>query len=112
MDTRRIILRLVAGGYLVYLGYQLLSGYLKGAEVGNPAVSIAGGVLFLIVGAWCVLSVLVPMIKNGGFPQQAADTDTEAVIDEDADAVSEGETEDASRVVTEPAEIIEEADEE
>lgn len=83
MDTRRIILRLVAGGYLVYLGYQLLSGYLKGAEVGNPAVSIAGGVLFLIVGAWCVLSVVVPMIKNGGFPQQEADTDTEDMSDEE-----------------------------
>ncbi len=90
MNNRTFILRLVAGAYVLYLGYQLLADYFKGITEGNAAVSIGGGVLFLIFGAWCVLSALVPLFKNGGFmptgSEGTAEDSEEVAEDEDAEA--------------------------
>lgn len=92
MDTRRFILRLVAGGYVFYLGIQLIQGYLSGNSGMNAAVSIGAGVLFLIFGGWSVLSGVIPVVKNGGFvtagTDEAEDDETESV--EDEEAIAEG----------------------
>lgn len=95
MDTRRFILRLVAGGYVFYLGIQLIQGYLSGNSGMNATVSIGAGVLFLIFGGWSVLSGVIPVVKNGGFvtagTDEAEDDETESVEDEEtiADGVVE-----------------------
>lgn len=90
MNNKTFILRLVAGAYVLYLGYQLLADYFKGVSEGSAAVSIGGGVLFLIFGAWCLLSALVPVFKNGGFMP----TGTEETAEDTEDAAEDEEAED------------------
>lgn len=79
MDTRRFILRLVAGGYVFYLGVQLIQGYLNGTIEMNAMFSLGVGALFLIFGAWSVLSGVIPVVKNGGFiPASTGDAEEES----------------------------------
>lgn len=109
MDARRFILRLVAGGYVFYIGIQLLQGYLSGASEMNGTVSIIAGVLFLVFGAWSVLSALIPVVKNGGFipsntgsADDAEETDAEEVDAEESEAeveVEETEAEESDDTV-------------
>lgn len=91
MDTRRFILRLVAGGYVLYLGIQLLQGYLNGSSDMNTTVTIGAGVLFLIFGAWSVLSAVIPIVKNGGFAE--AETGDAVEIEESPEEELEEKTE-------------------
>lgn len=98
MDTRRFILRLVAGGYVFYLGIQLIQGYLNGNSGMNGAVSIGVGALFLIFGGWSVLSGVIPVVKNGGFATASTDEaegvegeDDETESAEDAEVIADGE---------------------
>lgn len=96
MDTRRFILRLVAGGYVFYSGIQLIQGYLNGMIEMNAMFSLGIGALFLIFGAWSVLSGVIPVVKNGGFITTSTDdtteeSDEEADQTEVAEEVSDGE---------------------
>lgn len=83
MDTRRFILRLVAGGYVFYLGIQLILGYLNGSNDMNVVVSIGIGALFLIFGGWSVLSAVIPVVKNGGFATEGNEDADEAEEDQE-----------------------------
>lgn len=42
---------LLAGGYLLYLAFQLFQSLWKG-EASNPLVNVGGGVVFVGVGCW------------------------------------------------------------
>lgn len=44
----------LAGGYLIYLAFKLLSGAFKG-ETDQPVIGIAGAVLFIVVGVLVLL---------------------------------------------------------
>ena len=46
---RRMVIWTVAGGYLLYLADELLTGWFRN-ETENPVVSLLGGAVFLIVG--------------------------------------------------------------
>ena len=106
MDARRFILRLVAGGYVFYIGIQLLQGYLSGASEMNGTVSIIAGVLFLVFGAWSVLSALIPVVKNGGFiSSSTGSADDEAVEDTDTEDVDETDAVEADVVEETEAEV-------
>ena len=108
MSTRTVILRLIAGGYVFYLGLQLLKGYMSGAEAGNPVVSLIGGILFLAAGAFFVFTGIRGVVKNfKEFQEVPADAYEEQV---EADAA---EVEDAEAEVTEeiPADEVVETEE-
>lgn len=112
MDARRFILRLVAGGYVFYIGIQLLQGYLSGVSEMNGTVSIIAGVLFLIFGAWSVLSALIPVVKNGGFiSSSTGSADDEAVEDTDTEEVDVDETDAVEADVVEETEAEVEVEE-
>ncbi|MCI6055156.1 hypothetical protein [Dysosmobacter sp.] len=44
----------LAGGYLIYLSYQLFSGLWKG-DAENPVLNVAGGVVFAVAAALMLL---------------------------------------------------------
>lgn len=98
MDTRRFILRLVAGGYVFYLGIQLIQGYLRGTSGMNGAVSIGVGALFLIFGGWSVLSGVIPVVKNGGFVTAGTDEDEADDAEAEDEETESAETESAEEV--------------
>ena len=54
-NKSRKTLHLVAGIYLLYLAFQLLSEVGKN---GNPAVSIIGGIAFVIAGGYLIFSFI------------------------------------------------------
>lgn len=66
--TRRNLLHLVAGGYLLYLSYQLGSGFLSGISVegwnGNMVISLVGAVIFLLTGGFLLVSCLLRMFRE------------------------------------------------
>ena len=59
-NKSRKTLHLVAGIYLLYLAFQLLSEI---GENGNPAVSIMGGIVFVIAGGYLIFS-FIKALKN------------------------------------------------
>ena len=106
MSNRTVILRLVAGGYVFYLGMQLMKGYLSGAETGNPMVSLIGGIVFLLAGAFFVFTGLRGVVKNfKEFQEVPADAyEEDTTVDVEAEDV--GAEDD-----TESAEVVEETEE-
>lgn len=58
-----VMLRLVAGGYLVYLAFGLLQEYLKPVG-GGEIIQIAAAVLFAVVGAVLAAWSLKKLIKG------------------------------------------------
>lgn len=75
-DGRRAILYVVVGGYLIYLSYKLLTSFAGTfpAEgwTTNMIISLAGGVVFAIVGAILLVYTAIRFVKrnqndtNGG----------------------------------------------
>lgn len=59
-QTRRSIIHLVAGGYLLYLSWQLLSAFVGNIAAtgwtGDMIVSLLGGVVFVLVGGYLLYS--------------------------------------------------------
>lgn len=66
--TRRNILHIAAGGYLLYLSWQLLSGFAteigQKGWTGDMIVSLAGGVIFVATGGGLLVSALVRMVRE------------------------------------------------
>lgn len=63
-NTRRAI-RILIGGYLVYLAYQLFDSIMKGTATGTSLVicAIAAGV-FVIAGVYFVVSSLLALLRG------------------------------------------------
>jgi len=112
MSTRTIILRLVAGAYVFYLGMQLLKGYMSGAETGNPIVSLIGGIVFLAAGAFFVFTGIRGVAKNFKEFQEVpedANADGEVEVEAEAEEVEESEVEAevVEEVVADAEEVVE-----
>ena len=78
-----VMLRLVAGGYLVYLAFGLLQDYLKPAG-GGKMVQLGCGVLFGVIGAflagWSLKKFIKgEYIKYGEIPDDEEDDQTEDI---------------------------------
>ena len=60
--TRRNILHLLAGGYLLYLAWQLGSGFASGIGEngwnGNMVISLIGAVVFVLTGSFLLVSCI------------------------------------------------------
>ena len=70
--TRRNILHLLAGGYLLYLAWQLGSGFASGIGEngwnGNMVISLIGTVVFTLTGGFLLISCIRRMLaeQRGG----------------------------------------------
>ena len=66
--TRRNILHLLAGGYLLYLAWQLGSGFVSGIGEngwnGNMVISLIGAVVFLLTGGFLLVSCIRRMLAE------------------------------------------------
>lgn len=74
-----VMLRLAAGGYLVYLAFELLKEYVNPGS-GGQLIQIVCGILFLAVGAVLAVWALKKLIKGdyvkfGDFPEDDGDGD-------------------------------------
>lgn len=57
MPKRSYILHVLAGGYLVYTGYQLASNVIKGSEGAHWGFLLVGGA-FILIGGWLVVNAV------------------------------------------------------
>ena len=74
-NSFRTIIRLIAGGYICYLGYQLIKGYLYPTEeTGDPVwFMMLFGILFIGIGAF----LIVDAIRHAKGGQNDAEDDEE-----------------------------------
>lgn len=62
-NKSRKVLYLVAGLYLLYLSFYLISGVVEGSN-GNVVASVAAGILFVAAGLWLIVD-FVKALKKG-----------------------------------------------
>lgn len=62
-NKSRKVLYLVAGLYLLYLSFNLISGAVEGSN-GNVVASVAAGILFVAAGLWLIVD-FVKALKKG-----------------------------------------------
>ena len=62
--ARRSLLWIFAGGYLVYTGYRLCEGIIKGTDDASKGFLIAGGI-FIVIGAVLLIKAVRNLAKAG-----------------------------------------------
>jgi len=88
MEKTSGILRIVAGGYLLYSAYNLFQAVRTG-ESGNPTLMIAFSILFVIVGGVILFTGIKGMKQQGLFGESE---DSEGEEDsEGGDMIEDGE---------------------
>ena len=89
MNNRsRKTLHLVAGIYLLYLAFQLLS---EVGENGNPAVSIIGGIAFVIAGGYLVFN-FIRALRNEfeeSYDESCEVVDEESMVENEDEKLAE-----------------------
>lgn len=100
------VLRMVAGGYLMYLAYNILVAVFNGEATTHVAILGTAAVIFMALGAIILISGIRGMKK-------AAHADATMLEEEEANAESEeaAEAEETENVETETVEAAEDADE-
>ena len=95
MRNRRSIaavFRVIAGGYLIYLGVQLIrDGLLTGSMQGNARIlGILASALFIVFGAFFAIHAIVFMTKNSGQEEeeQNGENAEEETVQEEVQAPS------------------------
>ena len=63
-STRSSLLWIFAGGYLVYTGYRLCEGIIKGTDDASKGFLIAGGI-FIVIGAVLLIKAVRNLAKAG-----------------------------------------------
>lgn len=91
------ILRIVAGGYLLYIAYNLFKSVRSG-QPGNYTLMIAFSILFVILGGIILYMGIKGMMQQGKF-----------VEGEDSEAIEGSENQIESSEIAEEAEIVEAA---
>ena len=87
-NKSRKTLHLVAGIYLLYLAFQLLS---EVGENGNPAVSIIGGIAFVIAGGYLVFN-FIRALRNEfeeSYDESCEVVDEESVVENEDEELTE-----------------------
>lgn len=77
----RKVLYLVAGIYLLYLSFQLITGAVEGNN-GNVVVSVIGGVLFLILGILLIADYIRNLKRGFDSEEPEEEQNTELAIEE------------------------------
>lgn len=63
-STRSSLLWIFAGGYLVYTGYRLCEGIIKGTDDASKGFLVAGGI-FIVIGAVLLIKAVRNLAKAG-----------------------------------------------
>ena len=87
-NKSRKTLHLVAGIYLLYLAFQLLS---EVGENGNPAVSIIGGIAFVIAGGYLVFN-FIRALRNEfeeSYDESCEVVDEESMVENEDEELAE-----------------------
>lgn len=84
-------IRILAGGYILYLGVQLISGYLKGEAEMNAIVLWVSAILFIIAGAFFAGSSLLYLYRHrNDIPEEeSVEGDAAETPEEDPDEWTE-----------------------
>lgn len=77
----RKVLYLVAGIYLLYLSFQLITGAVEGNN-GNVVVSVIGGGLFLILGILLIVDYIRNLKRGFDSEEPEEEQNTEVSIEE------------------------------
>lgn len=82
-STRSSILWIFAGGYLVYTGYRLCEGILKGTDDASKGFLVAGGI-FIVIGAVLLIKAVRNLAKEGAEKAAVQEEMAKKVIEENA----------------------------
>lgn len=82
-STRSSILWIFAGGYLVYTGYRLCEGILKGTDDASKGFLVAGGI-FIVIGAVLLIKAVRNLAKEGAEKASVQEEMAKKVIEENS----------------------------
>ena len=82
-STRSSILWIFAGGYLVYTGYRLCEGILKGTDDASKGFLVAGGI-FIVIGAVLLIKAVRNLAKEGAEKAAVQEEMAKKVIEENS----------------------------
>ena len=81
--ARRSLLWIFAGGYLVYTGYRLCEGIIKGTDDASKGFLVAGGV-FIVIGAVLLIKAVRNLAKAGAEKASEQEAAAKKMIEENA----------------------------
>lgn len=81
--ARRSLLWIFAGGYLVYTGYRLCEGIIKGTDDASKGFLIAGGI-FIVIGAVFLIKAVRNLAKAGAEKASEQEAAARKMIEENA----------------------------
>lgn len=81
--ARRSLLWIFAGGYLVYTGYRLCEGIIKGTDDASKGFLVAGGI-FIVIGAVLLIKAVRNLAKAGAEKASEQETAARKMIEEKA----------------------------
>lgn len=82
-SARSSILWIFAGGYLVYTGYRLCEGILKGTDDASKGFLVAGGI-FIVIGAVLLIKAVRNLAKEGAEKAAVQEEMAKKVIEENS----------------------------
>ena len=82
-STRSSLLWIFAGGYLVYTGYRLCEGILKGTDDASKGFLVAGGI-FIVIGAVLLIKAVRNLAKEGAEKAAVQEEMAKKVIEENS----------------------------
>lgn len=81
--ARRSLLWIFAGGYLVYTGYRLCEGIIKGTDDASKGFLVAGGI-FIVIGAVLLIKAVRNLAKAGAEKASEQEAAAKQMIEENA----------------------------
>ena len=81
--ARRSLLWIYAGGYLVYTGYRLCEGIIKGTDYASKGFLVAGGI-FIVIGAVLLIKAVRNLAKAGAEKASEQEAAARKMIEENA----------------------------
>ncbi len=81
--ARRSLLWIFAGGYLVYTGYRLCEGIIKGTDDASKGFLVAGGI-FIVIGAVLLIKAVRNLAKAGAEKASEQEAAARKMIEENA----------------------------
>lgn len=82
-EKSRLVIRIVAGLYVDYTGFQIIRDVLV-KRPGNMMLMMAAGIFFLVAGTLIVISSLKGMRKLSNEIQEAAEIDEDEIDEEES----------------------------
>ena len=87
-----LLIRIIAGGYLIYLAVELIRGIITG-ENDSVALSICAGILFIVAGAAFIILSIRSMMRSSreSNEQSEAEAGSEVIAEQSGEEPADGE---------------------